>query len=162
MRPQFNASSLSSALLVIALVALPVGAQTQLPEGKGKAETVRVCGTCHPPERGASVRLTREGWQDVIAKMVTLGAKGTDEELGLVLDYLDTHFKGEAARPINMNSASALELESVAGFLRKEAATWIAYRSKKGPCKTLDDLKKVPGVDFKKVDQRRDRLVCIG
>jgi competence protein ComEA len=148
------------ALAVTVLGAVPALAQTQLPEGKGKAEMVRLCGTCHPPERGAAVRLTEDGWRDVIAKMVTLGMKGTDEELELVHGYVSTNFKGDAPKPINMNSASSIELESVAGFLRKEAATWIAYRSKKGPCKTLDDFKKVPGVDFKKVDQRRDRLVC--
>ena len=149
------------ALVVTILGASPAAlAQTTLPDGKGKAETVRLCGTCHPPERGAAVRLTEDGWRDVIAKMVTIGMKGTDEELELVHQYLATNFKGDAPKPLNLNSASAIELESVAGFLRKEAATWIAYRSKKGPCKTLEDLKKVPGVDFKKVEQRRDRLVC--
>jgi competence protein ComEA len=141
-------------------VSLNVSAQSQLPEGKGKEETVRVCGTCHPPERGASVRLTPEGWQDVISKMVSLGAKGTDQELEAVLDYLSTNFKGEAAKPLNLNSAKSVDLESVVGLLRKESAAWIDYRAKQGPCKTLDDLKKVRGLDFKKIDQRRDRLVC--
>jgi competence protein ComEA len=131
----------------------------QLPEGKGKEETVKVCGTCHPPERGASVRLTRAGWQEVITKMVSLGAKGTDPELEAVLEYLATNFKGDAAKPINLNTAPAIDLEAVAGLLRKEAATWIALRSKT-PCKTLDDLRKAKGIDFKKIDARRDRLVC--
>jgi DNA uptake protein ComE-like DNA-binding protein len=35
----------------------------------------------------------------------------------------------------------------------------MAYRAKR-PCATVDDLKVVPGVDFKKVEKRRDRLVC--
>jgi competence protein ComEA len=132
----------------------------QLPDGPGKDVTVRVCGTCHPPERGASVRLTREGWREVVAKMVSLGAKGTDEELEAVVEYLATNFKGEASKPLNMNGATAIDLESVVGLLRKEAAAWIDHRTKQGPCKTLDDLKKVRGLDFKKIDQRRDRLVC--
>jgi competence protein ComEA len=59
-----------------------------------------------------------------------------------------------------MNSATSIELESVAALLRKEAAAWIAYRTKNGPCKTLEDLKKVQGLPFKKIDERRDRLVC--
>ena len=107
-----------------------------------------------------SLRLTREGWQETIEKMVALGAKGSDEELAKVLEYLAEHFKGEALRPLNLNSATAIELESVAGLLRKEAAAWIAHRKKAGPCKSLDDFKKVPGVPFKKIDDRRDRLVC--
>ena len=138
----------------------PASAQDPFPDGPGKDVTVRMCGTCHPSARGASVRLTREGWQNVIAKMVSLGAKGTDEELAAVLDYMATHFEGDAPKPVNMNTAPAIDLESVAGLLRKEAAALIAYRSKHGPCKTLDDLKKVPGVDFRKINRRRDRLVC--
>ena len=132
----------SCAPVALAVVALScVGclrappAQDSFPDGPGKDITVRVCGTCHPPARGAAVRLTRGGWQDVIAKMVSLGAKGTDEELAAVLDYLSANFKGEAPKPVNMNTAPAIDLESVAGLLRKEAAALIAYRTKHGPCK---------------------------
>jgi competence protein ComEA len=135
--------------------------QDQLPDAPGKEQVVTICGKCHEPQRVAALRLTREGWEEVVAKMVALGAKASDEDLKQITDYLAENFKGEAAKPINMNSASAVDLESVAGLLRKEAAAWIAYRTKNGPCKTLDDLKKVPGVPFKKIDQRRDRLVCV-
>jgi competence protein ComEA len=135
-------------------------AQSQLPEGPGKDAVVRMCGTCHPVERAASVRLTREGWQDTIGKMMTLGAKGSDEDMKAVLEYLATHYKGEAGKPLNLNTATSIDLESITLFLRKESAAWIAYRAKNGPCKTVDDLKKVPGVDFKKIEERRERLVC--
>ena len=145
---------------LLASAALAAG-QDSFPDGPGKDITVRVCGTCHPPARGASVRLTRDGWRDVIAKMVSLGAKGTDAELAAVHDYLSVNFKGEAPKPVNMNTARAIDLESVAGLLRKEAAALIAYRTRHGPCKALEDLKKIPGVDFRKIDRRRDRLVCI-
>jgi len=130
-----------------------------MPEGTHRELTVRVCAACHEPQRAASVRLTREGWEEVVAKMVGLGAKATDEELTKVIDYLAVNYKGEAAKPINMNTASAVELESVAGLLRKEAALWIKYRNDT-PCKSIDDLKKVPGFPFTKADTRRDRLVC--
>ena len=130
-----------------------------MPEGPDRELTVRVCAACHEPQRAASIRLTREGWEEVVAKMVGLGAKATDEELARVIDYLAVNYKGEAAKPINLNTASAVELESVAGLLRKEAALWIRYRNDT-PCKSIDDLKKVPGFPFKKADSRRDRLVC--
>jgi competence protein ComEA len=135
-------------------------AQSQLPEGPGKDAVVRMCGTCHPVERAASVRLTQAGWQDTIGKMMTLGAKGSDEDAKAVLEYLSTHFKGEAGKPLNLNTATSIDLESITLFLRKESAAWIAWRAKNGPCKTVDDLKKVPGVDFKKIEERRERLVC--
>lgn len=137
-----------------------VQAQDVFPDGPGKDVTVRVCGTCHPAARGAAVRLTRDGWMDVIGKMVGLGAKGTDEELTAVLDYLATHFKGDAPKPINLNTATSVDLESVGGLLRKESAALIAHRTKHGPCKALEDLKKVPGLDYRKIDRRRDRVVC--
>jgi competence protein ComEA len=144
---------------LLSAVALAV-AQVQLPDAPGKDETVRMCGTCHEVERATSVRLNREGWQDTIAKMVDLGAKASDQERATVLNYLAEHFKGEAPRPLNLNTATAIELESIVGLLRKESAAWIAYRKTSGPCKSLDDFKKVPGVPFKKIDERRDRLVC--
>jgi competence ComEA-like helix-hairpin-helix protein len=131
-----------------------------MPAGESRELTIRVCAACHEPQRVGSLRLTREGWQDVVAKMVGLGARATDTELAQITDYLATNYKGEAPKPLNLNSAPAVELESVVGLLRKEAAAWIAYRSKNGPCTKLDDLKKVPGVPFKKIDERRDRLVC--
>ena len=151
------------ALVVVVLLAGAARAagQDSFPDGPGKDVTVRVCGACHSASRSAAVRLTRGGWQDVIAKMVSLGAKASDTELTAVLDYLSANFKGDAPKPVNMNTAPAIDLESVAGLLRKEAAALIAYRTKHGPCKSLEDLKKIPGVDFRKIERRRDRLVCI-
>ncbi len=144
----------------VGLLSAAIAAQVQLPDAPGKDETVRLCGTCHEVERAASVRLNREGWQDTIDKMVELGAKGSDEELAKVLDYLAEHFKGDAPRPLNLNTATAIELESIVGLLRKEAAAWIAHRKAAGACKSLDDFKKIAGVPFKKIDDHRDRLVC--
>ena len=152
-------TSFLAAALAVSLAETTVLAQ--LPDAPGKDAMLRACGTCHEPQRSASLRLTREGWQEVIAKMVTLGAKATEEEQKQILDYLSEHFKGEAARPLNLNSATAIQLESVAGLLRKEAAAWIAHRAKAGPCTSLEDFKKVPGVPYKKIDERKDYLVCI-
>jgi competence protein ComEA len=151
----------ASVVVILLACAARAAGQDSFPDGPGKDITVRVCGACHSASRSAAVRLTRGGWQGVIAKMVSLGAKGSDTELAAVLDYLSANFKGDAPKPVNMNTARAIDLESVAGLLRKEAAALIAYRTKHGPCKTLQDLKKIPGVDFRKIERRRDRLVCI-
>jgi hypothetical protein len=146
---------------VFAAATASVGlAPAQLPDGPGKAETVKLCGTCHPADRAASVRLTRVGWQDTMGKMVGLGMKASDQDLDTVLEYLSTNFKGEGRKPLNLNTATSIDLESIVGMLRKESAAWIAARKTQGPCKTIDDLKKVNGVDFKKIEERRERLVC--
>ena len=150
----------SAGVALLGLVAPgQASAQAQFPEGRGKAEVQKLCSTCHPVERGASVRLTREGWQDVMTRMVGLGLKATDEELNAVLEYMATHFKGEAAAPLNLNRATPVQLQSIAGLLRSESAVLIAHRNKT-PCKTLEDCKSVKGVDFAKIEKRRDRLVC--
>ena len=146
---------------MLAIVAVSRSASAQvLPDGPGKAELQKVCGVCHQAERSAAVRLTREGWEGVIADMVTRGARGTDEEFKAVLDYLSKHFLGEAPRPLNINRATNIELESVAGLTRKEAAALIKWRDSTGPCTALEDLKKVPGLDYKKVEARKDYVVC--
>ena len=66
-----------------------------------------------------------------------------------------------AGTPINLNTASQIDLEAVGGLLRREAAAVIKYREKYGRFKTIDDLKKVPGLDFRKIDTRRDAMVVM-
>ena len=148
------------AVALLLAFSLPAAGQDPFPEGPGKDVTVRMCGTCHPSARGAAVRLTREGWEGVIADMIARGARGTDQEFAAVLDYLSKNFLGEAARPLNINRATNIELESVAGLTRKEAAALIEWRKQAGVCKSLEDLKKAPGVDYKKIEARKDFLIC--
>jgi competence protein ComEA len=148
-------------MVTLAALAFAIPASAQgLPDGPGKAELQKVCGLCHQAERAAAVRLTKEGWEGVIGDMIARGARGTDEEFAAILDYLTKNFLGEAARPLNINKAANIELESVAGLTRKEAAALVEWR-KANVCKSLDDLKKVPGVDYKKIEARKDFLICI-
>ena len=136
-------------------------AQSALPEAPGRDVTIRRCGNCHPAETVASERFTPEGWREVIARMVAAGAEGTKQDLETVFQYLSTQFPVDAQQTLNLNAATAVELESVAGLLRKEAAALIAYREKNGPCKKLEDLKKVAGLDYKKIEARKERLACM-
>ena len=146
---------------MLAMLAMPVSAfAQQLPDGPGKAELVKVCGVCHQQERSASVRLTREGWEGVIGDIIARGPKGTDEEFNAILDYLTKHFEGAAPKPLNINRANHIELESVAGLTRSEAAALLKWRDQVGRCNSLEDLKKVPGLDYKKIEARKEFIVC--
>lgn len=142
--------------LTLALVAQ--GAWAQLPDGPGKAETEKLCSQCHELERSISLRQDRAGWQATMDKMLGLGAKATDKEVQLVVDYLAKNFPGEEAPRLNVNKARAIEFESALSLRRSEAAAIIEYRTKNGPFKAIDDLKKVPGVDAAKIDAKKDRL----
>jgi competence protein ComEA len=152
----------ASALTLLRAQAAPGQAPSGegLPDGPGKDVMVRTCGVCHEPRRAASVRLTRAGWSELIQDMVRRGAKASDADQQVILDYLATNFLGEAPKPVNVNTAPQIDLESVLQLLRHEAAAIVAYRDKNGPFKEIDDLKKVPGLDFKKIDSKRDRIVC--
>lgn len=132
-----------------------------MPDGPGKDVTVKACGTCHETRRAASVRLTREGWAAVIDGMMKRGAQVNAENFPVILEYLSTHFLGQAQQPLNINTATQIDLEAAGGLLRREAAAVIRYREKNGRFKAVDDLKKVPGLDFKKIDARRDAVVVV-
>lgn len=53
------------------------------------------------------------------------------------------------AATINLNTASAAELESLPGIGKKAAANIVAYRTEKGKFKTKQELIKVKGVGDK-------------
>jgi competence protein ComEA len=157
------------ALFAVTVVSISAGSNVQqpvlsgegLPDGPGKDVTVKACAPCHEARRAASVRLTREGWAAVIEGMRQRGAKISEEEFPIVLDYLSTHFLGEAPQPLNVNTASQIDFEAAGGLLRREAAAVVQYRDKHGRFKTLDDLKKVPGLDFNKIERRKDAMVVM-
>ena len=138
-----------------------LAAQSVLPEAPGRDVTVKLCGNCHGADTVASVRLAPEGWREVIGRMVAAGAQGTEQELETVFRYVSTQFPAEAQQVLNLNTAAAVDLESVVGLLRKEAAALIAHREQHGPCKKLEDLKKVAGLDYKKIEARKERVACM-
>jgi DNA uptake protein ComE-like DNA-binding protein len=142
-------------------MAAPALAQDTLPDGPGKAELLRLCGTCHEAAKATSVKLTREGWTETIDRMKAFGADGPSEDFAAVLDYLSTHFKGDVLRPLDMNTAEALDLESVLQLLRKESAAVLQYRDKRGPFTSINDLKDLDPAIFKKIEAKKDRIVFI-
>jgi competence protein ComEA len=74
-----------------------------------------------------------------------------------VLQYLSKNF-GPAAAKISINQAPAAELESGLGLTAREAAAIVTYRTEKGAFKAVDDLKKVPDLDFKKIEAQKERI----
>ena len=79
--------SICAAVLLLA----PVAGVAQPPAGAREAFQ-KVCSGCHPIETVTSQRRTRAQWQENIMSMIARGAKGTEEEFSLVLDYLTVQF----------------------------------------------------------------------
>lgn len=130
-----------------------------LAEGPGKDQLLRTCSKCHSPNQVMANGHDRQGWEDEITKMVGLGAVGTDAEFTDVLEYLVKNYPAQASSKVNVNKATASELETGLALSTKEAEAMVAYREKNGSYKSLDDLKKVPEIDAKKLDEKKDRLI---
>jgi competence protein ComEA len=137
--------------------AQPQQTHSDFPDGPGKATFLKVCSTCHSPTNVIAAGQDRAGWESTITKMVGFGAQGTDEELTEILDYLTKNFPPTPAT-VNVNKATAAQLESGLGLTAAEADAVTKYREKNGDYKTIDDLKKVPDVDGKKLDAKKDHL----
>lgn len=147
------------AVFVVFTCASSAYAQDTLPDGPGKEQVLRVCSTCHEPAKATSVKLTREGWTETIDRMKAFGAAGADDDFSAVLEYLVTHFRGDTVRPLDMNTAEAIDLESVLQLLRRESRAVLEYRAKRGPLSSLDDLRALDPAIFKKIEARKDRIV---
>ena len=145
------------ALLFGALVWNVSTASAQWPDSPGKDVTLQLCGNCHDANVIREHRQSRDEWVATIQKMMAVGAEGTAEQFTAVLEYLARNFAPLAT--INVNQAPAAELGTGLGLSEKEAAAIVKYRTDKGAFKTVEDLKKVPDLDFKKVEAQKDRIV---
>lgn len=146
--------------VVLLLLAVPAWAQAPvLPEGPGHDETEKLCKQCHEVARSISLRQDRNGWQTTMGKMTAFGMKATEAEYALVLDFLSKHYGAEDVARVKVNEATAIELESGLSLKRSQARAVLAWREKHGNFKSLEDLKKVPGLDAAMLDAKKDRIV---
>ncbi len=82
------------AILSLPFLALTLLAQ-DLPEGKGKKETMEVCGTCHGFDNIVAKHATKEEWAAVVDAMVERGASASKEQLETIVEYLAKNFGPE-------------------------------------------------------------------
>ena len=129
-------------------------AAAQLPEGEGKAITEKRCNSCHGPENYAGRPLSKNGWEKVIESMVNSGAEGTDAEFDAIIAYLTRNYGPK----VNVNRAPVRELRDALDLSAEQGDAVVSYREKNGAFKTLDDLKKVPGLDAKEIDERKAQI----
>jgi competence protein ComEA len=62
------------------------------------------------------------------------------------------------AAPLDINSASASQLDALPGIGPAKAAAILRYREKHGPFPSIDDLAQVPGLGAAQVARLRDRV----
>ena len=129
----------------------------ELPPGPGKDTLVRVCSDCHGVDLVEGQRRTRGQWKELIDDMVARGANSSDEDVKAIINYLAT-----ALGRVNVNKAEASDFQAVLELAESEATAIITYRTSVGEFKAIDDLKKVPGLDFSKVEAKKDRITFAG
>ncbi|MES1258743.1 MAG: helix-hairpin-helix domain-containing protein [Acidobacteriota bacterium] len=144
--------------ILIVAFAMPALAQNALPEGAGKLTTVRVCTGCHGAEMFAGARKSQSEWDHTVASMTTeKGIEISDADYATVVRYLSTNL-GPLTSKININKATAAELEKALALTAKSAEAIVQYREKNGSYKDLDAVKKVEGVDGAALDPKKDRI----
>lgn len=141
---------------ILALIGFALGLRAQgLPENPGKDLVEAVCTVCHTTERIVAKQMSKEDWQAKVLEMLQEDPDITQPERDRIVDYLARSFP---VRRINVNEAAAKEFETALDLSAKDAASIVRYREANGNFKSLDDLKKVPGIDAAKIEARKDRL----
>jgi competence protein ComEA len=139
-------------LLTLALFISTANASPQDDAAKELVE--RTCTMCHSMDGVKRLHNSQEQWSAVVDDMVSRGAEASDSEIAQIVDYLT---KTQGIK-VNVNKAAAAELAGVLEIPAGAASAIVAYRAKNGNFKSLDDMKKVPGLDAKAIDSKKDRL----
>jgi competence protein ComEA len=135
---------------LLLLAALAAAAQS-LPDRPGKETFEMVCSMCHSPTAVIGQQGTKQWWQSKVTDML-------QEVTDVPSSDVDAIAKNFPVIKINVNRATAKDLETALGLTAKESELIVQYRDAHGNFKSLDDLKKVPGVDTVKIESKKDRL----
>ena len=88
--------------------------------------------------------------------MVERGAEANAVDQAIIVNYLTQNFGKDSK--VWVNTAPLGELRVQLGLSTEEANALIAYRSEHGDFKQWRDLLKVPGIDAKNVEAKKDLM----
>jgi competence ComEA-like helix-hairpin-helix protein len=127
-----------------------------LPEGDGRQLVEHACSVCHTLEPVTSQRATRQGWKSIVENMVQRGAEATGDEQQILIDYLAKNFP--RASKVNVNKAGVKDIAATLEISAKEAESICNYRQEHGDFKDWESLAKVPQLDPKKLEGKKERV----
>ncbi len=131
----------------------PMPPPKPLPQGEGRDAVEKMCSGCHGIATSTGTYHTRLQWLGLIDLMRQQGAPGTDEEAEAAVAFLSQHFGR-----VDINKAPEAELVRILELPQPMAAAIVEYRKRIGTFQMLEDLKKVPGLDYKLVEQKEGRI----
>jgi competence protein ComEA len=144
----FAAAALTSSLGLVA--------RQELPEGEGRALTLQLCSNeCHGIEKVVAERKSNSQWIETMETMRTDGAKGSDEEFKIIVTYLATHYGVQ----VRINRATPKQIDDVLVLAEGQAEVIVKYRDEHGPFADWAALMRVPGLDAKKLDVQKVKVV---
>lgn len=146
----------------------PAANSSGMPDGSGRTLVLHQCASCHALSVVTSKHSSPSGWEQVVNQMVSRGANLSDDEVDTVIAYLAKNYGpldqmsdrpiGSNAAPVNINKASAQDLESSLGLAKMEAEAIVKYREQHGSFKTWHDVAAVPGVSASKIEALQNRI----
>jgi competence protein ComEA len=113
----------------------------------------QMCSRCHDGARITAIRRTKSEWEEVLTKMMTMGATGSEEDFLTVFGYLRRHYG-----KVYINTAALDEITTSLGLSTKDADAIAAYRKANGPFPDFEAVKKVPDVDVKTLEAHKEAV----
>ena len=86
--------------------------------------------------------------------MIGRGAEGSDADFEKIVRYLAKNYGPK----VKVNKATAQELAGALDIPIPTAKALVEYRGRHGSFKNFEDLKSVPALEGKNIDDKKDRL----
>jgi competence protein ComEA len=112
-----------------------------------------LCNECHTAAQIVARRRTRAEWEEITIKMIEKGLAASEKDLETVFAYLNRNYG-----TVFINRAPADEIMAVLTVSQHDADAIVAYRKTAGPFTDFEAIKKVPGIDLKKIEDKKDAI----
>jgi competence ComEA-like helix-hairpin-helix protein len=124
-------------------------------DARGREVAQQACSVCHGLDYIYSARRSPSEWEATVGDMIGRGAPLLEGEREVLLQFLSKYYAPEKPRT-NINQASAQQLMTSLGLSAAEAEEVARYRQQHGNIYGWEDLRKVPNLDWKKLEAKRD------
>jgi competence protein ComEA len=157
-------SALTAGLLSMSFMLTPIGLSqqsqaapqepkksvTELPPGPGRDKLISTCSACHSPNMVLANGQSREGWEELITKMIGMGASGSDEDFTEIVNYLAANLPAHAAaKTAATPDAGSSPAQSSATASDAAGRGNAIFAEKCGACHNADSSEKKVGPGLK-------------
>ena len=159
---QFLANNYGSGSAGANMPARQIAGAQEVPaaDARGREIAQQACSVCHGLDYPFEARRTASEWEATVNDMIGRGAPLLEGERPLLLQFLTKYYGPEKPRT-NINQASAQELIAAFGLSPSEAEEIARFKQQHGTIYGWEDLRKIPNLDLKKLEAKRDVLAFL-